>query len=169
MIRIGLFIAACFLVAWAVLVWPFGAVDLKDVPAGLPLQPPYARVDVGYYLDGGSVGLQVVEQSGQTNLLALPVGVSGGKRVYTNLVIGTIWVGRTNTPGMPLTDELRDYLAALIEHHGTPKGDAALALSDFRGAPKDYLRMFNHVFRTKVLGEGEAELPVAGPGGGGGG
>ena len=143
----------CLLVVAALLLWPFGTADLGEVPPELPFHPPYAQVEVDYYLDGGSIGIQVVDNQGTTNLMALPARLVGNDKVYTNLVFGTVWVGRTNTPGIPLTKELKNYLVALIEQHGSPEMHKTIALSELRGAPRDYLRVFNYVVRTKVMSQ----------------
>jgi len=62
------------ILAVAVLSWPTAGYDLNRVhPSLRQLATPYQTVGTSYFLDGGSIGVAIVDRDGRRLLLALPV------------------------------------------------------------------------------------------------
>ena len=113
------------------------------------MRRPFKQVVVGYYLDGGSIGIQVVDRAGLPNSFSLPVEKSGD-HIYKTLVAGTMWVTKTNLfPAVELDKKTWSYLCRIIELQTQPDANGTLALLYLRGAPRDYLRWGWRVLLTK--------------------
>ena len=96
-----------------------------------------------YYLDGGSIGLKVIDATGVTNLFALPVSYVGDERYYHHFAAGTLWMSRTNQQSLiPLDKSTKQYVCYLIESKSVQNAESVLSLLYLRGAPRDYLSYF---------------------------
>lgn len=124
------------------LLFPWGNGSLDGVhPSVAQIKRPYRGVVTEYYLDGGSIGILVVDGAGSTNMFALPVGGADGKS-YQEFVPGMMWYTRTNTePKLPLDEQTRRYFCYLIEHESQSDINQMGALLSLRGAPRDYARV----------------------------
>jgi hypothetical protein len=119
-------------------------------PSVQKLKRPFKQVDVEYYLDGGSIGIRVVDAVGVTNLFALPV-MPDGKAVYERLVPGTMSVTRTNSlPSFSLDTRTRAYLCRVIEMEKPRSTDGIIGLIRLRGAPRDYGRAAVEGVKTSI-------------------
>ena len=138
--RKKLLIAVSFLgaVGAVALLWPTGRYDMSRVhPALRELATPYQSVRSSYYLDGGSVGITIVDRDGHRLQLALPVSGQRG-RPYPRLFVGAT---SSSTPGaveVEFTEDTRRMLISIIEQHQNGSHDAVLLA--LRGAPRDYAR-----------------------------
>src|SRR6185503_13602782 len=78
-----------------VLLWPTAGYDIDRVhPSLRELATPYRSVGTGYYLDGGSLGIAIVDRDGRKLELALPVSAAHG-RSYPQLFIGATHTSKT--------------------------------------------------------------------------
>ena len=115
--------------------------SLNDVhPAVSSLKRPYRQVITEYYLDGGSIGILIVDATGATNTFAFPVTPTG-QQVYKIFCPGTMWLTRTNIlPLIKLDEPTRWYFGRLMDESSRDINRSA-ALVAFRGAPMDYARV----------------------------
>jgi hypothetical protein len=136
---IALFLLA-ILVA-ALLLWPTAGYDISRVhPSLRELATPYQSVSTGYYLDGGSIGITIVDRDAHKLDLALPVSSKGG-RSYPQLFIGATHSSKTGAVEVAFSDDTRRMLISVIEHHQTAGDSSDIALVGLRGAPRDYARI----------------------------
>ena len=127
----------------AVFCWPTPDYDLERVhPSLRSLARPYRSVETGYYLDGGSIGITIVDAKGQVLELALPVedGSWYPAGWYPQLFIGAT---TENSPGaveVDFSEDTRAMLFAIIEEYDSSADDSLAALIAFRASPRDLAR-----------------------------
>ena len=139
----------CFaILAVAALLWPTASYDLNRVhPSLRQLATPYQSVGTGYYLDGGSIAVVIVDRDGRKLLLALPVSYEGGRK-YRKLFIGATHTSKTGAVEVAFSEDTRRMLISVMEDHRLSPGDNDLALVSLRGAPRDHARLWSHVAVT---------------------
>ena len=144
--RRTLILGVCVLasVVTAILAWPTAHYDVSRVhPSLRELATPYRSVFTGYYLDGGSIGITIVDREGRKLLLALPVSSEGG-RSYPRLFIGAKHARETNAVEVVLSEDTRRMLISIIEQHQSAADSGDIALVALRGSPRDYVRIYSH-------------------------
>jgi hypothetical protein len=136
----------CFaILAVAALLWPTASYDLNRVhPSLRQLATPYQSVSTGEYLDGGSIGVVIVDRDGRRLLLALPVSYEGGRK-YRKLFVGATHTSKTGAVEVAFSDDTRRMLISVMEDHRSSPGDSDSALVSLRGAPRDHARLWSHV------------------------
>jgi hypothetical protein len=132
----------------ALLLWrPVSTYDSAKVyPALRELPKPYKSVRADYYLDGGSIGVDVIGANGTNLQFAFPVHEpTNGEPKYPRLFVGGLHLNRK--PGaVPLTEitnssDTRAMLVRLIEAEAPNSGERCLALIGLRSSPTDYLEL----------------------------
>ena len=70
------------------------------------LKQPYQKVDWGLCLDGGSIGIEIIDKDGRKEQFALPVHRTGSNADYPKLYVGTMWVSpmSPDTKAVPVTN-----------------------------------------------------------------
>jgi len=125
----------------ALLLWPTAGYDLSRVhPSLRELSTPYQSVSTGYFLDGGSIGITIVDRDAHKLELALPVSSQRG-RSYEQLFIGATHRSKTGAVEVAFSDDTRLMLISVIEHHQTSGDNSDVALVGLRGALRDYARI----------------------------
>ena len=125
----------------AVLLWPTAGYDISRVHSSLrELATPYQSVCAGFYLDGGSIGITIIDRDARKLELALPVSPEHG-RSYPQLLIGATHHSKTGAVEVAFTEDTRRMLISIIEAHRTPGNDSDITLVALRGAPRDYARI----------------------------
>ena len=145
--RKKLFIGACVLILAmiAVLSWPTTGYDINQVhPSLRELKTPYQSVNAGYYLDGGSISITIIDRDTRKLELALPVSSERKDRTYPRLFIGAKHMSNTGAAEVAFSDNTRLMLIAAVEEHLQPTNYNDLVLVDLRGAPRDHARMGIH-------------------------
>ena len=138
--------------------WPFPTYDLAKVhPSLRDLPKPYRSVRADSYLDGGSLGVEVVGSDGTVRQYAFPVHAGGNdSQSYPLLFVGGLHVQQK--PGKaPLTEitnaaATKAMLLDVLSHGGGTETD--LALVQLRGSLADYVRFWRNVFRDRFLSKG---------------
>src|SRR5882672_6767169 len=90
-------IVICLLavVVTALLLWPTAGYEISRVHPGLrELAAPYQSVWTGEYMDGGSIGITIVDRDGRKLQLALPLS-SESRRSYSQLFVGATHSSKT--------------------------------------------------------------------------
>lgn len=132
------------ILAAAVLLWPAAGYDISRVHSSLrELATPYQSVSTSYYLDGGSIGITIVDRDARRLELALPVSSEAG-RSYPQLFIGATHSSKTGAVEVAFSADTRRMLISVIEHHRTSADSSDIALVSLRGSPRDYARIYGH-------------------------
>jgi hypothetical protein len=145
-VRKKLVIGSASISAMALLVWLLSSprIDPQRVLPGLrDLAKPYRSVRTEYYLDGGSIGVEIMDQDGHRLALALPVSCDRSSRIYSRLLVGGMHASDTNAAEMPFTVETRKVLIGIIDQSRASPDDPSrdLALLYLRRSPRDYARI----------------------------
>jgi len=123
------------------LLWPTAGYDISQVhPSLRELAAPYQSVSTGYYLDGGSIGITIVDRDALRLELAVPVSSDGGRR-YPRLFIGATHASATGAVEVAYNEDTRRMLIAIVEDYRASGSDTDIALVALRGAPRDYARI----------------------------
>jgi hypothetical protein len=132
----------------SVLMWrPVPSYDLaKTYPPLRDLPKPYQSVRLAYYLDGGSLGVEVRGANGTNLQFAFPVHAqTNGEPKYPRLFVGGLHLSRK--PGaVQLTEitnspDTRTMLIRLIEADAPNGVERSMALFQLRSSPTDFLQL----------------------------
>jgi len=135
-------------VAVTSLMWPTASYDLNRVhPSLRQLATPYQTVGTSYFLDGGSIGVVIVDRDGRRLLLALPVSYQDGRK-YPQLFIGATHTSKTGAVEVAFSQDTRRMLISVIERHRSSADLSDSALVSLRGAPRDHARLWSHAAVT---------------------
>lgn len=119
--------------------WPEAKYDIRNVhPSLRGLVAPYRSVSTAYYMDGGSIGVSIVDGGGSRLDLALPVAADGPGRTYPRLFIGATHTSKPGAVEVPFSKDTRLMLISIIEQNRSPLDGSGIALTEMRGAPRDY-------------------------------
>lgn len=124
-------------------------VDLSRVhPRLSALKQPYRSVETSYYLDGGSIGVQITDADGQMVECVMPVSTNRNAP-YPSVWLGTMKPGNSLTNGVPLSDpiESKKFLLKAVANSRPTTGDGVIAMIRARGWPKDYARALMFALR----------------------
>jgi hypothetical protein len=140
------------------LLWPSPRYDLARVqPSIRSLRQPYQRVTADYYLDGGSIGMEIVDRDGQKLQLAIPIyDGPGDTRTYHRLYLGAQHSKHTNAVEVPFTKDTKSFLAEVIVRYATGL-DRDLSLIALRGSPRDYVDVYGRALLKKLTGKDKAQ------------
>lgn len=119
--------------------------DVQRVhPQIAKLQRPYSHLRVSYYLDGGSIDVEITDKSGQQVQLALPVNSQDGKTSYPKLFVGATCKHMNAQSGTAeeLNQDTRHYLAEMIDKRAIPDANRNAAIIALRGSFWDYIKVF---------------------------
>ncbi len=141
------------LVAFVIWVWPESSIDLAKVhPELRALQFPLRKVEIGFYLDGGSIGMRLEDAAGKTLAFNRPYDSFAGK--HRELRIGSMEPSNERSTVVPSPKETARYLQRLADDHAPLNADKVVALLSWRTAPRDCLRFVGWVLLNHVDGVG---------------
>jgi hypothetical protein len=114
---------------------PYARPDMAKVhPRLTALIEPYQKVDVGYFMDGGSIAIDITDAEGNDLQVAVPA-----RELYESIYFDTLYVGTNSSVTQidsPQHTALR--LQEIIEDH---KGSDELPLVKWRDRDRDYIRI----------------------------
>ena len=120
-------------------------------PSIRSLQQPFKSVTTYYFLDGGSIGMDITDRDGQRLQLAIPVyDGPGNTRTYQRLFLGTTHASRTGAVEVAFTDDTRRFLSDVISRYSAPGPDRNSALIALRGSPRDYVDVYSRAVWGRV-------------------
>jgi hypothetical protein len=110
-------------------------------PRLLALKKPYQTVSCEYFMDGGSVGINIVDHDGKIEQFAIPAHLGESNR-YTKVFVGAI---HDSVPGAfeienPKPTKLMLIRILATDPNRSQADDHCLAV--LRKSPFDYLRVF---------------------------
>jgi len=117
--------------------------DISQVhPSIRDLKPPYRQVKANYFLDGGSIGMEITDHDGQKLQLAIPISDGiGDARTYHRLYLGAKHTSFSNAVEVAFTADTRKFLVDMLDNQasGIDRNAALIAL---RGSPLDYVKVY---------------------------
>lgn len=127
----------------AALLWPTASYDMSRVhPSLRDLATPYQSVSAGYFLDGGSISITIVDRTAHKLELALPVSYEH-RRSYPRLFVGAEYMTRTGAVEIAFSEDTRRMLIAVVEEQCQPIEDREIVLVSIRGAPRDHAHLWS--------------------------
>jgi hypothetical protein len=118
--------------------------DLQKVHPRLgELQQPYRKMKTYFWLDGGSIGIEIVDRDGRQEQFAICAKLGDTKR-YTRVFVGALNDSFPNAVEVSEPEDTRRMLTRVLSdyHDRTPWDDANL--QSLRGYPKDYVKCLYH-------------------------
>ena len=105
------------------------------------LQRPYQSVRTDYYLDGGSVGIEIVDRDGKREQFAIPAHLGETNR-YAKVFVGAMHDSRPGAVEVSDSDQTKRMLIHVLAAmpHRAPYDDVCLML--LRRRPADYAHCF---------------------------
>ena len=116
--RIVIVLASLMMVLIAILFLASPSYDVSSVhPSIRNLQQPYRLVTAHYYLDGGSIGLEITDRNGKKLQLVIPIyDGPGDKNTYHRLFVGATDSRDKGAVEVPFTDYTRRMIVPLREN-----------------------------------------------------
>lgn len=152
---IGLSLGILF--AW--FFWPSPAYERAKVHASLQaLAQPYRAVVTEYYMDGGSVGIQITDRNGRVMEYALPVSEDNPRR-YEQVFFGAMWIKDRSKSPVEVKDptETKKMLIRIIDRYSPRDANTGVALCALRGLPRDYASALAYAFLQQWRADSSGE------------
>jgi len=147
--KIIITVAAVLVLLAVLLLWPFSSYDLSRGHSSIhSLEKPYRSVTAEYYLDGGSVGIDITDRNGQRLQLAIPVYADDHTR--RRLFMGATHISETNVVEISFTRDTKRCLADIVDRYAAPGTDRNCAVIALRGNPRDYARICTQILLSRV-------------------
>lgn len=112
-------------------------------PSVRELERPYQSVWTDFYLDGGSIGIRIVDRNSRTVELVFPVSIDSPRPLrYGRLFVGSVSPDDTNKLEVAHPEDTKRMLVEIVERYAPANQSRDVTLIELRGAPKDYVRAF---------------------------
>jgi hypothetical protein len=128
---------------------PLHGYDIQHVhPRLRALQQPYQNVKTHLYLDGGSIGIEIIDRNGQREQFALPVEVTVNPAnekwttAYKQVYIGAILKTDPNAVEITEPENNKWMLASILQVYPKRIYQDDLALMSLGRRPVDVMRCF---------------------------
>jgi len=124
--------------------WPGPRYDTKLVDDRLrSLETPYRTVKAVQYLDGGSVGMEIVDRTGKKEQFAIPAHLGETNR-YVRVFVGALHDRKAGAVEIAQPEHTKRMLFCILRDapYRTPYEDACLM--ELRRYPADILRVLYH-------------------------
>ena len=151
--RLYILLAVVVVASVACFFRPYPTPDEKKVhPTLFSLKKPYSGVTMGYFMDGGSIGVTVLDHGGQTFNACLPNPL-GEEQAYR----GRLFLGARHYRSPGAEEDLkypdtRWELIKILSEHGDNTWVSDTAIAMLSGRWKDWLRIGWKMHVVKVKG-----------------
>jgi hypothetical protein len=120
---------------------PYEKPDLEQVePRLLALSEPYQSVELGYFMDGGSIGIHIKDANGKVELFALPQKM-GGPAGYPEVFVGAIHVNDAGATPVANSSETKKALLVLLDRYRNGDPDQDEIIHCLSGRTSDFVRI----------------------------
>jgi hypothetical protein len=135
--------------------WPPLRYDFSKVhPRIQAMHQPYRSVTTQYYLDGGSIGIEIIDRDGEKLEMAVPIcGSAGEGNSYHRLYLGARHSTHTNAIEVVFTEDTKRYLADVIARYPASGPGRDSALIALRGSPGDYVDVYGRALLGRASGK----------------
>jgi hypothetical protein len=121
------------------------------------LREPFTTVRAAYFLDGGSVGIEIVDRDGKRELFALPGGLEERRR-YSRLFVGAVHDRREGALEIDAPEHTKLMLIDILATYPRLSPEHDLCLASLSRRPVDFVRYL--VRRQLARGQdGGTQLP----------
>jgi hypothetical protein len=134
----------------AVALWPFrpaAGYDIERVhPRLRALSQPYQSVATRYYMDGGSIGIEITGTDGRQVQFAIPAHLGDTNR-YSRVFVGAMHDRKPEAVEVAEPEQTKRMLICILKEypHRTALDDFCLMI--LRRSPVDYFRCLIHKWR----------------------
>ena len=111
------------------------------------LQAPYKSVRTAYYLDGGSIEIEIIDATGRMIQIAIPVISKSGKK-HEEIYVGTMHREKNNARKVSDPEQTKHMLIQAMKDHSNGDPDIDFIIAELRNRASDYAKVVWH----KVLG-----------------
>jgi|GEM_PF-1547291 hypothetical protein len=129
--------------------WPLPSYDANRVCSQLrSLQTPYQKVKTVGFLDGGSVGIEIIDRNGQHEQFALPCGWDNTNyHAYSRVFVGALWNHRAGAIEITNLEPTKLMLVEILRDYPNRNAMDDASLLFLRRKPVDYARVLIHKWR----------------------
>jgi hypothetical protein len=142
----------CIVFIGVVFLWPSPCYDLPNVhPELRALQKPYKKVTPTFFLDGGSVGVSIVDANDKQLKLALTIySNQNAQAKFQDLWIGDTYAHRGSSVKVPFTEDSKQFIIEMVQRYGDDQSNTDIVLLTLRANPRDYAFAFTHLLWNAV-------------------
>lgn len=112
-------------------------------PRLLALQPPYRSVRTVIWMDGGSVGIEIIDRDGKCEKFAIPARLGETNR-HSKVYVGALYDRRPGAVEIVDPDHTKRMLICILRDYPHRNAHDDFCLMLLRRYPKDVLRVFFH-------------------------
>jgi hypothetical protein len=129
---------------------PLPSYEMAHVhPSIRGLQQPFRSVTVEWYLDGGSIGMDITDRDGKLLQLAIPVDEKG-RRNFHRLFVGAKHSLTDGAVEIEFTQDTRLFLYDAVSYFAKPDTERDVALIALQGLTRDYVKFFLKALLSRV-------------------
>ena len=152
MTRRRLSLAVALLLASGALYWffrPSAGYDIDRVDARLrSLRTPYQLVKTAYYLDGGSIGIEIVDSDARREQFCLPSHLGDTNR-YSRVFVGALYDRKPRAVEITEPEQTKRMLIQALADMPKRTADDDFCLMALRRRPSDFAVCLIHKWTGK--------------------
>ena len=135
------------LAGWSL--WPLPSYDASQVcPQLISLQKPYQKVKTALFLDGGSIGIEIIDRDGQREQFALPCPSDNTNYPgYSRVFVGALWNHRKGAIEISNPEPTKLMLVKILQDYPNRSAHDDASLFFLRRKPIDYIRFVIHKWK----------------------
>jgi hypothetical protein len=129
--------------------WPSPSYDVSQVcPQLSSLQKPYRNVKTALFLDGGSIGMEIIDRNGQREQFALPCSNDNTNYPgYSRVFVGALWNHRKGAIEITNPEPTKLMLVKILQDYPNRNAHDDASLFFLRRKPIDYARFWIHAWK----------------------
>ena len=148
--RVILVMGVFFLVVLTWIFRPYSSPNSEDVYLKLSeLEEPFQTIERAYYLDGGSVGVRIVDSRGEEAIFSLRAELEGRERLYRRLYSGALHHTDASATEIPFSSDTVARLLEILRDSKEIEHDRDIAIASVSGRWRDYSRIFWRKFVSR--------------------
>ena len=121
----------------------------KVHPRLLSLQQPYKTVRTYYFMDGGSIGIEIVDREGRKEQFAV-LALMGEPNPYTRVLVGGLHHRAPGAVELHDPESTRRMLICVLSDYPNRKASDNANLARLRGYTKDSITLWYHRCRGDI-------------------
>ncbi len=121
----------------------------KVHPRLLSLQQPYKTVRTYYFMDGGSIGIKIIDRDGREERFAV-LALMGEPNPYTRVLVGGLHRRVPGAVELQDPENTRRMLICILSDYPNRKASDDANLARLRGYTKDSITLWYHRCRGDI-------------------
>ena len=110
------------------------------------LQQPYQSVKTGYYMDGGSIGIEIIDRDGHREQFAIPSHLGDTNR-YMKVFVGAMDDRKPEAIEVVESEHTKRMLVCILQDYPNRTAWDDFSLMALRRRPVDFARCLIHKWR----------------------